>query len=134
MKPLPYHVVHSKLGHMGEDAKRKAAKYLGFPITAGTSSPCISCSEIKVKKRFSRKPPTSLVGPLSKSSNDAKAPIGTRFYLDVASVRISQGFQMTKPNFRMLVEGAHSCLQEERSGGRNLPTAACLPTPRVFGV
>jgi hypothetical protein len=98
MKAMPYHVVHAKLGHMGEDATRKAVNYLGFPITTGTSSPCISCSDIKVKKKTFTHAANKLVGPLNKSSDDAKAPIGTRFYLDEASVRISQeGFQMTKP-------------------------------------
>jgi hypothetical protein len=51
VKLQSYHVIHSQLGHMGEEATRKVARYFDWQITQGTSSPCIACSEIKVKKK-----------------------------------------------------------------------------------
>jgi hypothetical protein len=106
-KPLPYHVVHAKLGHMGEDATRKSAKYLGMTITNGSASPCIACSEIKVKKKSFATTACKIVGPYVKSTDDSQDSIGTRFYLDQATVRESkEGFKMKKPHMKMLVEGA----------------------------
>jgi hypothetical protein len=51
VKLQPYNVIHSQLGHMGEEATRKVARYFEWQISQGTSSPCIACSEIKVKKK-----------------------------------------------------------------------------------
>jgi hypothetical protein len=34
-QPVPYHVVHARLGHMGEGATRKAAKHLDIKISIG---------------------------------------------------------------------------------------------------
>jgi hypothetical protein len=107
VKPLPYHVVHAKLGHMGEDATRKSAKHLGMVITTGSASSCIACSEIKVKRKSFETNGYKIAEPYIKSTDDSKAPIGTRFYLDQASVRVSQdGFKMNKPHLKMIVEGA----------------------------
>ena len=46
-----YQVVHSMLGHMGEDATRATATKLGIGITRGTSTTCISCSVSKAKQK-----------------------------------------------------------------------------------
>jgi hypothetical protein len=50
-KVVPYHVAHAQLGHCGEDATRAVAAHLDWKIARGTASPCISCAEVKVKKK-----------------------------------------------------------------------------------
>ena len=42
---------HSLLGHMSEDATRKASKNLGWTITRGTLKPCESCGIGKARQR-----------------------------------------------------------------------------------
>jgi hypothetical protein len=76
-------------------------------ISKGTTSPCIACSEIKVKKKSFETTANKLIGPYVKNTDDSNAPIGTRFYLDQATVKESkEGFKMQKPNMKMIVEGA----------------------------
>jgi hypothetical protein len=106
-KVVPYHVAHAQLGHCGEDATHAVAAHLDWKIARGTASPCISCAEVKVKKKTFKQEGASVPTNLKRSTDDSVNPIGTRWYLDQASVKKSpEGFMLTKPNLKMLVEGA----------------------------
>jgi hypothetical protein len=106
-KPKPYNVAHAQLGHTGEDATRQTAKHLGWDITRGSTCRCIACAAMKIKRKTLLGKNEGVVRPkIQIAKEDVEAAIGTRFYIDQASVRKSpEGFAMSKPNMRMLVEG-----------------------------
>jgi hypothetical protein len=88
-KVVPYHVAHAQLGHCGEDATRAVAAHLDWKIARGTASPCISCAEVKVKKKTFKQEGATVPTNLKRSTDDSVNPIGTRWYLDQASAKKS---------------------------------------------
>jgi hypothetical protein len=92
---------------MGEEATRKVARYFDWQITQGTSSPCLACSEIKVKKKSFGVKANQVRLPYQRSTDDESSLIGTRFYIDQATVKPSpEGLKLNKPHIKMPVEGA----------------------------
>ena len=42
---------HCLLGHLHEEAMRKAAKHLGWVLTWGSMSPCKNCAKAKARQK-----------------------------------------------------------------------------------
>ena len=73
-------MVHCLLGHLHEDAARKAAKYLGWEISRGSMSQCEHCTKAKAKQKN-----------VVKESKAVKAEHpGECIYLDLSKVMVSK--------------------------------------------
>jgi hypothetical protein len=80
---------HHKLGHCGEDIKRRAAKELGWTLTVGTMKPCEACTVGKAKQK--NVPKITKTEPLKEGEN--------RIFLDRATVkRTKDQPKVSKPN------------------------------------
>jgi hypothetical protein len=73
---MEYKQAHDKLGHMGEEATRKAAKALGWTLT-GTAGVCESCAVAKAKQKSV--PKVTNAKPLQANE--------IRVYLDVSTLK-----------------------------------------------
>lgn len=85
---------HDKLGHMGEDLTRKAAKALGWIITRGTLGVCQNCAEAKAKKKSV---PQKGDGPTSTLEK-------RRYFLDLSTLKDSKTGKRCRWVWRIMVE------------------------------
>ena len=111
---------HEELGHMDEEATRKAAKQLGWTITRGTLGKCESCAKGKAKQKKVR-----IEEPKEKSST-----VNGRVYLDLSRIVSSKAkAQPRRPNWTIIVDektGYKSSMFKETKDGMIEPTCQKL--------
>ncbi len=85
---------HRLLGHQSEEATRKTAKHLGWTITKGAMSPCLSCTIAKAKQK----------NTVKESKHEAAKSCGERIYTDIASVKPKDGIVPSRPHWCIKVD------------------------------
>jgi hypothetical protein len=96
---MTYAEAHDILGHMGEEATRKAARQLGWQVS-GPASVCEYCAVGKAKQQSL--PQVSSSEPLKENER--------RVHLDISTIKPKPGkdgekvYQLAKPNWRLIVD------------------------------
>jgi hypothetical protein len=86
---------HAKLGHVGEDVTRKAAKALGWELKKGGLKPCEACSVGKAKQKN-----------ITNESEHVESKIsGGCVFLDISTVKAPlNGPKVYKPMWLMIMD------------------------------
>ena len=105
--------MHSRMGHCGEDATRKATEALGIKRAPGKMAVCESCAIGKAKQKNVPKA-TELE---SRDEDDGKR----RVYCDIASIKNKKGQAVVyHPHWHMMVHGGsnfkRSAFYKQKSG------------------
>lgn len=89
-----YAQAHATLGHLGVQATKKSAEYLGWKVS-GPEPVCVECTEAKAKQKSV--PQEAESQPLEKGE--------MRVYLDICPMKAKKGeYVIPKPNWCMVVE------------------------------
>ena len=85
---------HRLLGHQSEEATRKTAKHLGWTVTKGAMSPCLSCTIAKAKQK----------NTVKESKHEPAKACGERIFTDIASVKPKDGITPSRPHWCIKVD------------------------------
>lgn len=92
--PMNIDKAHRLLGHQSEEATRKTAKHLGWTISKGAMSPCLSCTIAKAKQK----------NTVKESKHEAAKACGERIFTDIASVKPKDGIMPSRPHWCIKVD------------------------------